>query len=360
MSTNTDEQFDGLAVAVGVQSAFGTPHASVPGLTTPLDLADGMVLGDAESGDANAGVNIPNIVAVSRAVSPVAASFTQSADKFQKAEVNGFSVSFVMQGNGATASNPISTTPGEAALATLIPGLDAMFQSMGLESANGTTPVVEYTPLATGNIYTTWKIFHGDLAMVYSDCIIESASLAFTPGGFCIVTANIVVGTFDTSTGVDGFTFPTVDYEEMASLTGPIVEGVNFTWGEVNGFENLTIEIAAGIEKFGDSNVDVSGERQAQTDRIIKVSGTLYVETTDSDVHFQNLIDGTAPTVDLSFQIGDVTIADGTYNSFKIECNKIQVKDIKYNQIGTALVVELNDSKCTATVAGGEFKLTLN
>ena len=229
-----------------------------------------------------------------------------------------------------------------------------------MEEANGTDPVVEYTPRAS-TIYTTWKLFHGDLAFVFSDCIVESLTLAFTPAQSVIVTANIAVGTFDTSTTVDGFTFPTIDYEEMASLTGPVVEGVAFTaFNQVRGFENLTITIANAVEKFGDSNVDVSGERQSQTSRIISVSGTLYSATADSDAEFANLINASAPTHDLSFQVGTAAGNAEVCNAFKIEVNNLQAKDIKYNRIGTAMAVELNDSKATATSAGAEFKLTLN
>lgn len=361
MSTNTDTTFSGVAVAVAIQSSgFGSPDGTIAGLTTPLTLASGVVLGDAESGDAESGITIPNIVGVHRSVAVVAASFTESADAFQKAEVNGFSISWIMQGNGVTAANPISTNAGEAEVEDTIPGMDAIFQSAGLEAADGTTPVVEYTPSASANIYTTWKLWHGDLAFVFSDCLVESLTFEFTPGGFCIVTANVAVGTFDHTTAVDGFTFPTIDYEEMASLTGPTVENVAFDWYETHGFENLTVTIAAEIAKFGDSNVATTGERQSFTKRVISVNGTLYVEATTSDAHFTNLKGTTAPIEDIVFQVGTVTIADAIYNSFKMEVNNLQAKDIKYNRIGTALVVELNDAKATATTAGAEFMLTLN
>ncbi len=360
MSSNVDEAFDGVAVAVGVQSAFGTPHASVPGLTTPLTLADGCVLGDAESGDAESGIVIPNIVGIHRDVAKVAASFTESADAFKKTDVTGFSISWIMQGNGA------SPTPvvGEADLSVIIPGLEAIFESAGLIGSTGGAGVEQdYDPRHAGSaggatIYSTWKIWHGDLAMVFSDCLVESLEFVSTSGGFVIATANVVVGTFDTATAIDGFTFPTIDYEEMASLTGPTVEGVAFLWNETHGFETLTIKITNTIEKFGDSNVATSGERQSQSKRVITVSGTLYVETTDSDAHFQNLISPTAPTADLSFQVG--TPGATPINAFKFFVNNLQAKDLKYARRGSALVVELNEAKATATVAGGEFQLQMN
>ena len=355
MSTNVDETFDGLATAVGVQSAFGTPNSTVAALTTPLTLADGIVLGDAESGDAESGITIPNIVGIYRDVAKVAASFTESADAFQKADVTGFSIAWVMQGNGAV-STP---TVGQADLSVIMPGVEAIFESAGLVgSVGGAGGEQDYNPRSGANIYTTWKLFHGDLAFVFSDCLVESLTFECTPGGFVVATANIIVGTFDTTTAVDGFTFPTIDYEEFTDFAGPKVVGVAFNWMETHGFENLTVTIASSVEKFLDSNVATTGEKQAMTKRVISVTGTLYVETTDSDDHFQNLIDGSAPTIHLSFQVG--TPSDDPYNAFKIECNNLQAKDIKYNRVGTALVVELGDSKATSLTAGTEFQLTMN
>jgi len=357
MSSNTDETFEGVAAAVGVQTAFGTPNATIAGLdeTGSPSLADGHVLGDAESGDAESGITIPNLVGIYRDVAKVAGSYTERADAFQKADVTGFSIAWVMQGNGATSTPSV----GEADLSVIMPGLEAIFESAGLVgSEGGAGGEQDYNPKSGANIYTTWKLWHGDLAFVFSDCLVESLTFECTPGGFVIATANILIGTFDTSTAVDGFTFPTIDYEEMASMTGPIVEGVAFNWHETHGFENLSVTIQSEIAKFGDSNVATTGERQSMTKRVVSVTGTLYVETTDSDDHFQNLIATAAQIVNLSFQVG--TPSDDPYNAFKIEVNNLQAKDIKYNRVGTALVVELGDSKATSTTAGTEFQLTMN
>lgn len=358
-----DQLFNGVTAAFGVQTGFGVPLAAITGLTTPVDLADGAVLGDAESGDAESGIVIPNIVAISRDVAVVAGTFSQSADAFQKAEINSFAISWVMQGNGVSATPAV----GEADLSVIMPGVEAIFDGAGLVgSVGGLNVEQDYDPRTAGNLFLSVKIWHGDLAFVFTDCIVESLEFVCTPGGFVIATANILVGTFDHTTTVDGFTFPASDYGIMASLAGPIVEGVAFSsFGVVRGFENLTVLIASEIEKFGDSNVLVTGERQAQRNRIITVNGTLYVDdvAANSEAAFQNLVDTSAPTVDLSFQVGTpATGAGNIINAFKIFCNKLQAKDIKYNRIGTTLVVELNDAKCTSPgpTGGDEFQLQMN
>jgi hypothetical protein len=366
----TDVTFGGVAVAVGAQTGFGSPNTSVrdvvqgtgSGTAGALNLEDGIVLGDAESGDAESGIVIPSIVGIHRAVSPVAASFTESADAFQRAEVNGFAISWVHQGNGDTPAPAV----GDADLSVIIPGLEAILESAGLVGVVGSAGVEQdYTPRHSGSaapgstVYSTWKIWHGTLAFVFTDCLVESLEFAFTPGGNCIVTANILVGTFNHVTTVGGFTFPTLEYDVMASLAGPIVEGVGFDlYGQVRGFENLTITIANEIDKFGDSNVDVTGQRQSQLKRIISLSGTFYVESDSDDVTFLNLRSATAPTVGCFFQVG--TPGATPINAFKVEAHNLQAKDIKYNRIGSVLAVEINDAKATATVPGGEFQLTMN
>jgi hypothetical protein len=355
-----DEQFDGVGFAIGVQAAFGTENTTVSGLTdsSTTDLSTGFVLGDAESGDAESGITLPNYAGDFRAVAKVAGSYTESADAFKKAEVQGLAIAWVMQGNGSTGS----VAAGAAALATIMPGVDALFQSAGLESANNTAPTVSYTPRSS-TIYSTIKLFQADQSFVFTDCVVESLSFEFTPGGFCIVTANIAVGAFDSANDVGAdLTFPTIDYEEMASLTGPTVEGVSFAaFGQTRGFENLTVTITNTIEKFGDSNVATSGERQSQTRREISVNGTLYCAAADSDAALSQLVSSTAPTADLSFQVGTaVTSTADTYNGFQMQVMNLQPKDIKFNRIGDVLVVELNDSKATATTAGEEFYLNMN
>jgi len=349
--------FSGLAVAVGVQGAFGTPNATIAGLdhTGSPDLSDGHVRGDAESGDSESGITVPNLVGVYRPAAQVAASWTESPDEFEKVLAEGFSFSWIMQGNGDTPAPAV----GDADLSVIMPGIEAILECAGLTGAAGGSGVEQdYTPRASA-IFTTWKLWHGTLAFVFSDCLVDS--LIFTPavGGKCLVTANVSVGTFDHTTAVTGFTFPTIDYEEMASLAGPTVEGVAHTaFGQVRGFENLAVTIENPVERFLDSNVDVTGEFLAQNKRIISVTGRIYVDSGDDDAAFIELKNLNAPTDDLSFQVG--TPGATPINAFKIEVNNLQPKDIKYGETGDFLIVELGDSKATSTTAGTEFQLTMN
>ncbi len=352
-----DQDFTGAAVAVAVQTGFGVENTTLAAVGNG-DLSNGYVLGDAESGDAESGIVIPNLEGVYRDVARVAGTLTEQADALEKVLANGFQFSWVHQGNGATSTPSV----GEANLSTIIPGLEAILESAGLEgTTGGAGGEQDYNTRTGANIYTTWKIFHGDLSMVFSDCLVETLTFKAAAGGFVIATADIKVGTFDTSGGFsDGVTFPTIAYEEMASLTGPKVLGAAFTaFGQTRGFTgDFEIKLASEIEEFGDSNVAVTGTRLAQNRRVISVNGVLYVNASDSAAAFDNLIRTSAPTVDLSFQVG--TPSDDPYNAFKFYVNNLQSKSIKYNRIGTTLVVELNDAKATGTAGADEFQLEQN
>ena len=352
-----EKLFQGAAFAMDVQdSGFGTPDATIAALTTG-DETDGFVLGDKGSGDAETGISLPSFEPDYREVAPVGGSYTEQADSLLKSLANGFSITLPLMGNAADSGAP------DAGAAKPFMGIDAIWQSLGMTGANSTSPVYEYTP-EYATTYSTIKLFLGNFAFVFSDCIVESGSLVFTPGGNGLLTANIKVGTFDPDSD-PGFTpaiaFPTIDYGTQATLAAPVVEGVNFTYSEVRGFENLTINIGNEVEEFGDSNVDVTGLRQSQTKRPITVDGTLYTVDADPDFAFQELIRTTAPTTDMSFQLGTATGATpDTCNAVLIEVNNIQPKNLKYNRIGTETVVELSGAKATGTTGGDEFKVTYN
>lgn len=368
---NTDQAFAGALVAVGVQTAFGVPNAGIAALTGSgtWDETDGFVLGDKGSGDADSGITLPTIEAVFREVAPVAGSFTESADAYQKPNITGFSFSFALQGNGAT-STPAA---GEADLATLLPGIEAILETAGFIGGNGgTAPEVDYTPRtasSTGGagmdgptVYSTWKVWHGDLAMLFSDCLIENMTFEFTPGGNCIVSCDVLVGTFDPDTYLyDGISpFPTVTFGPQTANAAPTVEGVAFVWGQTHGFTDLTIAVRNTIETAGDSNVAVTGTRQTQTRREIEVTGTIYVETADSSFHVDRVVSTSAPSDALSFTVGTpATGAPQTINAFRIEIPKLQAQGVKYNRVGTAMVAELTASKATGTTGGDEFVLVM-
>jgi len=353
---NNDELFDGVAIALGTQaSGFGTVNATVAALSGALVVGDGIILGDKNSGDAESGITIPNLSAVVREVAQIQGTFTAQADEFVRTVTEGLAITFPLKGNGADSGVP---TAGNAQPDA---GIDELWGTAGLVGANGAAaPDYIFTPRATAE-YSTVKLWVADLSWVFQDCLVDVATIAFTPGGNALITANIKVGSINAF--ADTITFPTFTWGTQSSLAAPTVEGVAFgAFGQTRGFEDLTITISNAIEEFGDANVATTGIRQSQKDRVITVDGRIYLETADSDAEYQALISTSAPTADLTMQLGTAETGGGseTINAALISVNNLQAKDIKYDRTGTAAVVELAGAKATSTTAGTEFSIEYN
>jgi hypothetical protein len=353
-----DETF-AIAMAIDTQTAaggFGFVNGTIAALSgAGLDSSDGMLLGDKNSGDADSGIAIPNLVAVVRETAAVPLSFTETWDAYIRTSVEGFAVSFALQGNGADAGAP------DQDAATPLVGVNAVLESVGMEIATGAAdPDVDYTPTAS-TVYSTIKMWIGTHSFVFQDCIVETGSLVCTPGGNGIFTANFSVGSLNAF--ADDITFPTsIDYTTQASMAAPVIEGVANAWGATRGFETFTLNIGQAVEAFGDSNVVDTGQRQAQTGREITVDGRLYMTAAASSYEYDNLVSTTAPTDDLTFQVGDPDVggAETALNAWKLTVANLSAQSLKYDKVGTAEVAELSGAKATGTTAGSEFTLTFN
>lgn len=118
------------AIAMGVQSAQGTPNAAIVGLTGPATVsnADGLISGNPEAGEGESGISLQlskNLV--EKGVIP--GSFTKPFAINQGVNVETFSLSHTMKGNGAVA-------PSVAADYTPDPGIDAAHRASGLTGAS--------------------------------------------------------------------------------------------------------------------------------------------------------------------------------------------------------------------------------
>lgn len=340
-----DQNFNGVALAVGIQSGLGTVNATIAALSGSLTSADGIVLGDRESGDANSGIVLPTIERVERALADL--GFTRQAGVFQRASVNDLAITFPMKGNGVTA------TPS-AGQAKPLAGIDALLLACGLSGANGTSPVYEYTP-AGSTVYVTVKLWVGDLSYVFMDCV-GTLTVVPTPGDIMLATVALQVGSLNAF--ADGVTFPTLNYGTQASLSAPIVQGVSHTWSTARGFNELSITNENEIEEIEDSN-QASGIRLVQNSRQFNVEGIVFVDSADSDFEHQNVIATAAPTADMTFQLGSVAGAGNTINGVKVELNNVQLETAKDVKLGTALAKQIA-GYCTGASANSEFKLTFN
>lgn len=351
-----DQAFNGVGFAIQTQAAYGTVDPECKALSGALVAADGIILGDKGFGDAESGVTLPNFQAVMREVQQVAGTYTAQADAFVREAVEGLSITFPLKGNGADAGAP------DAGAALPDVGIDNLYEIAGLVGANGAAaPDYAYTPRAS-TIYGTIHLWVADLDFILQDCLVETLEIALNASGNAFVTANIKVGKLESWN--DGVTFPTFTWGAQSSLAAPTVEGVAFAaFGQTRGFQDeLRITITNGIEEFTDSNVTDTGIRLSQRDRVITVDGRLYLESTDSAAEHTALVSTSAPTADLSLQLGTADVAGEVtaLNACLINVNNLQARDIKYDRTGANTVVELTGAKATGTTGGDEFMLEYN
>lgn len=347
-----DETFDGILLAVGVQSAFGTINDTVRDLdiTTPLVSADGIVLGDRESGDAESGIVIPDFEPFRRELAAV--SYTANFGSFVREAFSNLAITYHVKGNGVT------STPS-AGQAKPLAGLDALNQSAGFAGANGANPIYVYTPRASA-IYLTVKLWLADLSFCFYDCIIGKRSTLYTPGDYALRTDEITIGKISATGTADAIVFTSPTWGTQASLSAPTVEGVANSWNAARGFSELEVIVNNNIEEIGDSNVTDTGLRYSQkAPREITASGSIFAQTADSDFEYQQTKITTAPTDMFSFQLGDVAGATDTINAELVELENPQTDRIKYNRAGDVLIVEF-DLSCRDSVAGAEYTETYN
>jgi hypothetical protein len=123
MADVTIETFSGVLLALDVQSAFGTVNATVRDLviTTPLTEADGVVIGDRESGDAESGITLPDFEPIRREVAAV--GYTQNFASFVREAFSGTEIAYHVKGNGATITNPVAEDDCKP-----VKGIDALNQ----------------------------------------------------------------------------------------------------------------------------------------------------------------------------------------------------------------------------------------
>lgn len=340
-----DQSFTGVALAFGTQSALGTVNATIAGLSGSIDSTDGIVLGDRESGDANSGITLPSVERVERALADL--GFTRQPGSFQRSSVSNLAITIPLKGNGVT------STPS-AGQAKPLAGIDALLLASGFSGANGTSPVYTYTPSGT-TTYGTAKLWVADLSYVFMDCV-TTFSLTPKPGDIALATFTINVGSVNAF--ADTVTFPTLDYTTQSSLSAPVVQGVAHSWSTTRGFNSLTITNENSIAEIEDSNQS-TGIRLVQEGRSFDVSGTLFVDSADSDFEYQNVIASAAPTADLSFQLGSVAGASDTINAVLVSANNLQLTSAKDVKLGTVLGKEIAGYTTGAT-ANSEFTLTFN
>jgi hypothetical protein len=351
---SADEPFVGVCFAIGLQSALGTVNSDIAGLTTPIDETDGCVLGVRDAGDAESGITLPTLARVGREKA-LLASFTPQPSTYLRTDISGLDITIEMKGNGAASGAP------DAGAAKPLDGtatdecVHALWTCAGFTGANGVAPVYEYDPSASPT-YATIKLFAGDQSWVFMDALAD-VTIDLVAGEIGTATFAFSIGSLNAQ--ADGVTFPTVTYGTQTSLSAPTVQGTStHTWDVARGFNSYSLSIANSIEKVPDSN-QTTGERVIQTGREITLDLTAWIDTADTDFEYDELVAEVISTTANTVQVGTAAGAAATINAYKIEMLTPEVTSLKYNRLGTDLVVEAT-LKAVAATAGEEFRLTFN
>ena len=353
-----DETFS-IGCAVATQATLGTFDSTLETDSEfggTITAAEGAVLGDRESGDAESGITIPTFTRLVRENADVAASFTRQVSSFERNQATGFTIAWQAKGNGAT----VSGTPADGE-AKPDAGIDALIEGAGLIGANGTAPTYEYAPRTNASSggstrYISVALWIGTHLWKFRDCVVEQLQLSNVAGEGGLWTANVRIG--DVYEFGDDVTFPSFTFNNQASLSSPRVVSAPATYSTAKGFGSFTLSVNNAIEEVPDSNT-ANGFRLDQTSRTFDIESQLFLDTADSDLEYQELIRTTGTPANWSHQVGTAAGGSDVANAYKVEARRIEVEEVKYDRAATATVANLK-GHATHTSAGSEFTLTLN
>jgi len=343
-----------MAVAVGVQSAQGVVNATIRDLTGALNAAThGLVLGDPESGLGESGIEVE----FARALTEKArlANFTTQPSNFLRQQIETLTIAWQLKGNG----NVLSGAPADTEFA-LDPGIDALLQGLSLASANWGGGVGKiYTPAPL--VYLTVALWIGNrtadgfaLKWVFQDCI-AAGEMEFTPAGLGVATADLAVGSVVPSFGGIEVASPTFDYQEQASQSAPVVQGVAHAWGATRGFRSMTVGFENDIDDLEDSNAP-TGLTPRITGRRITASGEMYADSVDLDFEATELVRATAPTSPLSFTVGTAGVPAGRALAYRPRLTTPELRSLGPQRAGDVLSWE-TELMAVSGIANGEFEL---
>lgn len=338
-----------LAIAFGAQSAEGTADTTIAALAGSLDLADGIILGDAAAGIVESGLSHA-FERRGREKGSVSGGFTDQGSEFLEEMISTFTFAFPMAGPRTLTTTPAADDFDHQK------GINDLLAACGLEGAasvSNPTPGWKYTPANVA--LATAKIFDSGTAWVVRD-IRGSWSLAMTPGEIAIMTCTLsgIVDEFET------VSFPTLDYEEQESVNAPSVSGVSPSWGisdEERGWTDLTIACVNDIAEIPDSASSV-GKVFDQRSRLITLEMNMRDTDTDLDFTRSELVRTTTPTEDLKATIGTAAGASEAAVAYQIEASNIQVDAYTPGKMGESTkAASTITGRCTGTTDGSEFFL---
>jgi hypothetical protein len=322
-----------------------------------INSADGAVLGVDGSGVGDSGIGFQLAKNVTeKAV--ITGSFTRNFANYLGRTVESFSVVVPLQGNGGTASSPV--TSGDFAHH---PGIESLWRAAGVASTATASGNV-MTPTATALV--TAALYYGDASsnggrIIVRDVECRSASIELTAGQTGTITFDLL-GVFDSYDQTGSWPASPFEYGTQATLSAPVTQAVGFAWGPDTpvdreiGFSTFTATIANEFEEVPSSNA-ANGVSQRQTGRTMTVSATIDAESTGILYELDQLGESDIANAEaLDWQVGTTATAGDTINAISFAMADPELVSLTPNRLGNAQAWDV-ELVGRASTANQEFSL---
>lgn len=319
-----------IAIIVGEQSAEGTINATIRDATAVSATTGILIRKDS--------LNL-ELERLEEPGEEIAGTFTKTPGDFLLAQAAEFSFDVTLRGAGT------ALVPGDGDHDIPAPILD-LFEGAGVVDVSSTADITNYGLAAPK--FLTIKVWRGGQAFVFQDCH-TNLSLKLTPKEVGVLTVTVLSGAV---THRDSDTFPSsIAYGKQETTSAPVLKSAGAQIGSVvRGFIEGTLEITPEYEEFPDSNAAL-GASNEMTGRGITFKGQFFVDSTDHDQDWQNLIRSSS-FEDFSFRLGAV---DGNpSNSLRFVLKRVDLQKMAHvGEVGRQ-VFEL-DVYATGAVAGSGY-----
>lgn len=341
---------DQIAIVVGAQVAEGTVNADVQAATIVANDDDGAGLSANEAlgiliRDESLALDFERIEEPGE---DFTGTFSKSVGSFLRSSVSEFSFDVTVKGGGLA----LDGTPS-AGDYNLPDAFVALFSSFGLTQG---TPGTGDTPYAFSGTapFLTFKVWRGAISYTLQDCKVSKVEYKFTPGEVAVATFTVACGSIilDSSD-----TFPTsVDYGVQEDTVAPVLKAAAASIGAVTrGYLEGTLTLEPAIDEFPDSNAP-EGIVNEQTGRTVSWAGNFYVDSSDTDQDYQNLI-RTGSFEDFQFTLG-VHVVTGVANALQFTMRNMNFTKVGVVEQAGRIVYAL-EGYATADGAGNdEFLLS--
>ena len=340
-------------VAFATQTLEGTYNSTLDGLTSTVTAANGLILGDRESGVKESGLDI-SFARSFRDKAPETSALTATLSDFLRADVPTFTFAFPFCGNrDAAASPPV------AADATPIAGIDALLNGAGMTGADSGSDTWKYV-FSDSTKPISALVYVSGMRLELLDCRVN-LELSFEPGSVPIAEATIAVGSVKEQTVT---AFPTtLTFGSQSSVSAPVVENLANQWQDTRGFSEGTLAIDNTIADVPDCNQTDGGIVKEKTARSVTFEGTLFADDADASAwgyEYSQLIEAAEGNLDeLSFTVPPAMTATDPAKGVQVKLPKPELQAQTPVALGTKAGNTVTLVARGAAGAGGNDELEI-